>query len=280
MLSKTTIDGNAPAKINLALHIRGRRQDGLHRIESLVAFADVGDTLAVEETDNWSLYVSGQFASDVPAGDTNIVLRAAKMIAGDRRAAILLKKNLPVAAGLGGGSSDAATTIRLLAQKWNLPIPLASQSMQLGADLPVCIESKAARVEGIGECIHEIPPLPTFSMVLVNPRTKLSTADVYRAHDGNVMPQLPPLVQFDSVIDLANWLRFQRNDLEVPAAALCPELDNVLGALRSCRDCILARMSGSGATCFGMFTCQQQAEVAAKQLQREHFAWWVQVAKV
>ncbi len=207
-------------------------------------------------------------------------MKAARLMAAGRGAAVSLRKNIPVSAGLGGGSSDAAAAIKLLSRLWNLPQPDAGLSARLGADLPVCLNGKPSRVEGIGERVTELPPLPPLSAVLVNPGHMLPTGEVYAAAAGIAAAGLPPLPRFDSAGGLAGWLRLQRNDLENTAVLLCPAVADVLTALRRCRNCLMARVSGSGATCFGLFDGPQSAGSAAALLRRGNPGWWVRETAV
>ncbi len=265
----------AHAKINLALHLRGRRADGYHLIESLVAFTALGDTVAAVPSHELTLSVSGHFAENVPHGPDNLIVRAARLLAARRGAAVSLVKDLPVAAGLGGGSADAAAAMRLLSRLWEVPLPRLSDTAELGADLPVCVNSVAARVEGIGEFVTELPPLPPLSVLLVNPGAMLSTAEVYAAASHPDMPPLPPLPSFREARELAAWLQLQRNDLEDPALRLCPVVADVLATLRAGSDCLLARMSGSGSTCFGLFTTPAHAAREAERIVASNPSWWV-----
>lgn len=265
----------APAKINLTLHVTGRRADGYHLLDSLVVFADVGDRVAVQPDTGLSLVIDGPMAAGVPPGEDNLVLRAARLI-GAEGAAIRLTKHLPMAAGIGGGSSDAAATLRALSRLTGRPLPGREALLTLGADLPVCMEPFPQRMRGIGEVIARVPDLPALAMVLVNPGVHVPTPAVFRAlthRDGAPMPDSLP--HFADAVGLAGFLRGQRNDLEDPAIRLAPQIGTALQALSAQADCLIARMSGSGATCFGLFPDQDAAERAAAALRITYPYWWV-----
>jgi len=255
----------APAKLNLALHVRGRLPDGRHAIETLFAFCTDGDRLAAVESDGLSLEIGGPFAAELPLEGDNLVLRAAEALrsaaGASSGAAIRLEKNLPVASGLGGGSADAAATLRLLTAVWNIDPHHAEQvAPRLGSDVPACLLSLSARGEGAGDRLTYVP-LPDLSgtpVLLVNPRVALSTAEVFAGWNG-----------FDQGA-LADW-RDSGNGLEPSAMALVPQIESVLAWLRLQRGVILARMSGSGATCFAMFEDVTARDFAAEAVPRE---WW------
>lgn len=272
----------APAKVNLFLHVTGRRSDGYHLLESLAVFArdpPAIDQLEAEPAAQLTVSLHGPFADALRAvADDNLVLRAARALDGARGAALRLTKTLPVASGIGGGSADAAAALRLLNRIWKLGLDgpaLASKGFALGADLPVCLRSRATVMRGIGEQLDDAPPLPPFWLVLVNPGIALETRDVFGALNGRFGPAQPLLRAPDSAADLAILLRERRNDLEAPARYLAPEIDQVLAALSAQAGCLLARMSGSGATCFGLFAEPRHAEIAARNIGRARTAWWV-----
>ncbi len=279
----------APAKINLFLHVTGRRpaqgpQAGYHELESLVVFAQdeaACDRIAVAPADTLSLTLDGpQAAALAEAGDGNLVLRAARQLQAmnGRQAAITLTKNLPVASGIGGGSADAAATLHALRALWQIELDddtLGRVAAQLGADVPVCLFGRAAMMTGIGEQIVAQPSLPPFWLVLVNPGVALATRDVFSALAGQYGPPMPLERRPDSAADLAILLRARRNDLEAPARFLAPEIDPVLAALKTQNGCLLARLSGSGATCFGLFAEKRDAEFALRNLSRAYPKWWV-----
>ncbi|WP_417718494.1 4-(cytidine 5'-diphospho)-2-C-methyl-D-erythritol kinase [Salipiger sp.] len=274
----------APAKINLSLHVTGRRTDGYHLLDSLVVFAPVGDRLILRGADDWSLTVDGPEAEDVPTDGRNLSLAAATLLGDAPRAALSLHKALPPASGIGGGSADAAAALRGM-------ISLANDGtaggdgaaldrhapgiLALGADIPMCLRSAPARVRGIGEDLSPVnlPPLPA---VLVNPRRPVSTPEIFRRLECRDNPPMPDVLPpFPDAVALVAFLAGMRNDLEAPACAAQPAIVEVLAALRKRGVCRLARMSGSGATCFGLFDSNDEAEAAAAAISREHPGWWV-----
>lgn len=272
-------DEAAPAKVNLFLQITGRQADGYHTLDSLVVFADIADRLGATLAPKLRLSIDGPFAADLPSGDENLVLRAARVLAATAGvtagAALRLTKVLPHAAGLGGGSADAAATFRLLERLWRCPpgsIRLLALAARVGADVPVCLESRPVRVGGIGEVLDRAPALPSFGLCLVNPGCPLLTKTVFAARNGPFSGRAELPSAWHDVSGLAARLAELRNDLEAPAIALCPPIATVLQALAATPRCLLARMSGSGATCFGLFPDATTAQQAAQQLARP--GWW------
>ena len=266
------VEEPAPAKINLALHVTGQRADGYHLLDSLVAFADVGDRVTVRPAARTSLRVTGPMADGVPAGAENAVLRAAALIGVG--AGITLDKHLPAAAGIGGGSSDAAATLRALARLAGIAVP--GDVLPLGADVPVCLLARVARMRGIGEAVEPVEGLPALDAVLVNPRLPVATPGVFarlKCRENAGMPEVFP--RWRDGAECARWLAMQRNDLEAPARALCPEIGAVLDCLRAGAACALARMSGSGATCFGLYPDAGTAGTEAARIAAERPDWWV-----
>lgn len=265
----------APAKINLTLHITGQRADGYHLLDSIVVFADIGDRLSLALTDRSSLTVSGPMAAGVPLGDDNLVLRAARAMGVSLD--IQLEKHLPAAAGIGGGSSDAAAVLRgAVALSSGLTLPEDS-GLSLGADVPVCLRARAARMSGIGEVVTPVPGLPLLHAVLVNPGVAVSTADIFRNIARKDNPPMPVQLPFwRDAANLAGWLRGQRNDMQPAAIAQAPEVSEVIAAITATDACMLARMSGSGATCFGLYPDAQSAAAAQEILTRQ--GWWVRAA--
>ena len=255
------------AKLNLALHVRERLPDGYHRIETVFAFCEQGDLLRVERGNALTLEVEGEFAPSLTAGDDNLVLRAARLLqerfeTGGAR--LVLEKRLPVSAGIGGGSADAAAAIRLLARRWGLdpdPSDLHALAAKLGADVPACLLSRPARGEGRGD---ELVPLADdelagMPVLLVNPRVELSTAQVFNGWDSRDRGPL------------GDW-REGRNDLEAPARRLVPQIGEILNSLADAR---FARMSGSGATCFGLYSSEAERNRAASAIAEAHPDWWL-----
>ena len=275
----------APAKLNLFLHIGERRPDGFHELESLVVFAEEGDRLVIERADELELVLAGPFASDLESGPANSVWRAARALDERRGARITLEKNLPVAAGIGGGSANAGAALRGLNALWQLgrsERDLQDAGAKLGSDVPVCTLAKAAWMTGRGERVISLAPLPQFHLVLVNPRVPVPTAAVFARL--NVRTGLgaiaPPAVPIASVWDLVAYLADSGNDLEGPACGIAPVIDHVIEALAHEPGCVLAQMSGSGATCFGIFQDGPWAEGAAERIAIEHPKWWVRATRI
>lgn len=277
----------APAKINLTLHVTGRRSDGYHLLDSLVSFAPVGDWLTVAPGEGLTLEVSGPEAAGVPDDMSNLALRAAALLAGHEGAALTLEKNLPAASGIGGGSADAAAALRGIATLsgeipqgfLELPDLLmqrhAERILDLGADVPMCVLSHPLRARGIGERLGLVT-LPDVAAVLVNPRLPVPTPAVFKALESRDNPPMPAtLPEFPDAASLIGFLAKMRNDLEAPALKVEPGIRAVLDALAGQGGCGLARMSGSGATCFGLFLSEDDAKAAAQALTEAHPGWWV-----
>ncbi len=279
----------APAKINLSLVVRGRRADGYHELNSLVAFADCGDVVSVRAADKLWLDVSGPFAKGLGTDDTNLVLQAIRRfddyLGVKTTGHFTLEKNLPVASGIGGGSADAAATLRLLGRLHGREVgqhALASLGLCIGADVPVCLEATPAMMWGKGELIERIDALPDFWFVLVNPGVSVSTADVFarlnappliEKEAGPVMPALA------NVTALTVWLEAHGNGMERAAMRIAPAIFDAAAALAATRDCRIARMSGSGATCFGIYDDEKAARAAEAALRIAHPDWWIAAAR-
>ncbi|MGH6905191.1 MAG: 4-(cytidine 5'-diphospho)-2-C-methyl-D-erythritol kinase [Geminicoccaceae bacterium] len=271
----------APAKVNLCLRITGRRPDGYHELDSCVVFTEWADRLTIVPDDRLTLELTGPFAPALAAQSDNLVIRAARRLAahagripGGR---LILDKRIPVTAGLGGGSADAAATLRGLDRVWDLGLAsseLLALALELGADVPVCLVGRSARMRGIGERLEPIE-LPVLDLVLANPRRAVPTARAFAGLGpiGAVQRSEAPPPRSRS--DLLDWLRGCPNDLEAPARRLEPLIDRVLEALGREPGCRLARMTGSGATCFGVFDDRQTAARAAAALRRARPEWWV-----
>ena len=279
-----TIKVEAAAKINLYLHVVGRRANGYHELDSLIAFTDVFDTLTLTPADELSLEIAGTFASSLPASEKNLVLRAARALgeaAGvDPLARITLYKELPVAAGLGSGSADAAAALRGLAQLWGVDptsVDLKEVGLGLGTDIPACLVSDTVHVGGVGEILQPGPKLPKAGIVLVNPGVTLATPSVFEARRGGFSPEMPMMKPPRSFADFVQELEDRSNDLTEPALRLAPVVREVLAALEDAPGCRLARLSGSGATCFGLFDNPAAAEEAAATLNIDE--WWVRATR-
>ena len=281
----------AYAKINLYLHVTGKRADGYHELDSLIAFAGVGDKIFIESGNDLSLLVTGPRADTVPRSDDNLVLKAARMLATcsniitDTKittgAKITLDKHLPAAAGIGGGSADAAATLIGLTRFWNLPCSveeLCELGLILGADVPICVYGKAALVSGIGEVITPAPSLPLAWLVLVNPGVPVETATVFAARSGGFTKPAPLSTAPKNARELAAMLKDRLNDLTEAAISVAPVIRHTLKALDQCPNALLARLSGSGATCFALFTDEHQAHAGARDLKKDHPDWWVEAA--
>jgi 4-diphosphocytidyl-2-C-methyl-D-erythritol kinase len=282
------IEAFAPAKVNLWLRVVGRRDDGYHLLDSLVAFAAVGDVVRAAAAETLTLAIDGPFATAVPGDATNLVLRAARALAGAAReascrtargpaqsgapaAALALTKNLPPASGIGGGSADAAATLRALSALWGLDATLADRvAPTLGADVQVCLRGRPCRMQGIGERLDPVPTLPDCGIVLCNPGVPLETRTVFAARAGGFSAPFPPRPWPDASA-LAKDIRIAGNDLQAAATALCPPIAEVLAALQRLPGALCAQMSGSGATCFALFAGAEAARRAAAQLPP---SWW------
>ena len=278
----------APAKINLALHVVRRREDGYHDLESLVVFADVADELLATPADEDRLVISGPFANGLGAGNSNLVMRATAAFRARWPNAtppgldMHLVKNLPVAAGIGGGSADAAAALRIMARLATQPVPvgeLADLAATLGADVPACLLSRPLIARGVGEILAPLREFPDLHIVLINPLVPVVTAEVFRrlrAHDNYPLPALPqPLTR---PAQLGLWLAETRNDLQPPAVKLVGEIGDLVEALGQTQGCMLARMSGSGATVFGLFGSSTQAHQAAHDMRKARADYWVAAA--
>ncbi len=257
----------APAKVNLALHVVGRREDGYHLLDSLVVFAGIGDWLEVSPAEVMRLRVDGPRAGGVPDDARNLAWRAAEWVG--QPADIFIEKHLPHAAGIGGGSADAAAVVRALGG------PMAG-SEALGADVPVCLQGQPARMRGIGEVLEAVPTLPEMWITLVNPGVEVPTGAVFAAMErvDNPAMHTPEWTDYTSFL---TWLASTRNDMEPPAKAQQPVIAEVLQHLAATDGCGLARMSGSGATCFGLYATEAGARTAAMSMPSD---WWAEAAHV
>ncbi|MET0372075.1 MAG: 4-(cytidine 5'-diphospho)-2-C-methyl-D-erythritol kinase [Sphingobium sp.] len=279
-----TIVETAYAKINLALHVRSRRPDGYHELDSLFAFAEHGDRLTGLPAGDGaiSLTIDGPFAGQIDTGPGNLVVRAAHALAnhlGKRvGAALHLSKQLPVSSGIGGGSADAAAALRLLVRLWDMEIEAATLreiALELGSDVPACLASVPQRVRGRGEVLLPEPleGLDSLPLLLVNPGVAVSTGAIFAAWDGIDRGPL-------DAPDIARLVRHGRNDLEAPATALAPAIADILAALGECTDLVLARMSGSGATCFALFSSEAGRDAASAGIATAHPDWWTLASRI
>ncbi len=277
----------APAKINLFLHVGAPAADGYHPLCSLMVFADVGDRVTIHDADALSFHIQGPFAGALVAEADNLVMRAARALLAKARGpqppmGLSLEKLLPVAAGLGGGSSDAGAALRLVREALGMAVSdaeLEAVAASLGADGPACLWGRPVLAEGRGERLTPAPGLPVLEAVLVNPRVAVSTPAVYGAFDvagafGDVEPPWLPDA-FESVVEVAAWARTMRNDLEAPAVSLAPQVGDVLATLADEPETLLARMSGSGATCFALCGSDIEADALADRVGQMQPRWWV-----
>ncbi len=265
----------APAKINLTLHVTGRRPDGYHLLDSLVVFAGAADVVRAAPADSLTLGITGPFAPGLGADAGNLVLRAARALAAacgvTAGAALVLDKRLPVASGIGGGSADAAATLRVLARLWGVSLPPASihdLAAGLGADVPVCLGCRPCVMSGIGDVLAPAPAIPACGILLANPGVALATPAVFGARAGGftIAPAWP--CRWADAAGMAADLARGANDLQAPAIALCPAIGDMLAELASLPGALLARMSGSGATCFALFATPALAEHASLAVRR------------
>ena len=289
------IERRAHAKINLALHVVGRRADGYHLLDSIAVFADCADVIVVEPAEELSLAVTGPFASHAPADRSDLAWRAAEALCAHIGCAptvrILVEKNIPAGAGLGGGSADAAAVLLALNEFFAAGIPtaeLARIGLALGADVPMCLSRCALRARGVGEDIAPIEGWPPLPLVLAWPGRAVPTAEAFAAlaeRDNAPLPGPPamppaaPSPSAMSVADVAVWLARCRNDLEAPALTIAPEIGDVLAALRGTEGCLLARMSGSGSACFGLYPDRTAAAAAAGVVSQDRSSWWTMVSE-
>lgn len=283
----------APAKINLFLHVGGRRADGYHELLSLVVFANCGDTVTVGPgSGSTRLEVTGPAGAGLDASPSNLVLKAEAALRAWARGhghatpavSIGLDKHLPLASGVGGGSTDAAATLLALAEFWSLPIAaddLRGLGRSIGADVPVCLRATPTLVSGDGDRLDDVPPLPSFALVLVNPRVEVPTARVFAALGvrSGTWP-VPFTARTGNLRDFVSWLDRTSNDLAPPAKLIAPAILRVEQALVASTGCLLARMSGSGATCFGIYPSIEAARTAAREITQSRPDWWVSAASV
>ena len=277
-----TISVKAPAKVNLYLHVTGRRDDGYHLLDSLFVFTADGDVVSVQKSDTLSLKIIGPYAESLSVGEENSVLKAARLLADvcavPAKAAITLEKNLPVASGIGGGSADAAAALKALIRLWNLtisPACLHETALKLGADVPSCLAAKPVQVSGIGEILTPAPELPALFLVLVNSNRPVFTPAVFKTRKpffSKPAPFTEKMTDFDAFV---RALSDRGNDLGEAACKIEPSVGEVLEALRSDPLCRLARMSGSGGTCFGLFPSADEASLCCRNIREKHPDWWV-----
>lgn len=272
------ITEQAAAKINLFLHVGDRRADGFHPVQSLAVFTAMADALAIDAAADLSLAVGGPFARGLDGERDNLVLRAARAL-GQQGAMLTLTKNLPVASGIGGGSADAAAALRGLNRLWDLgkdDAALGATAAGLGSDIPACLLSAACFMEGRGEVLRPAESMPYLPLLLVNPGVAVPTKDVFAGLDTRSGADMVlPHGRFADTADLLRYLETTRNDLETPARRLQPVIGEVLAAMDSLAGALLVRMSGSGATCFGIFADDDCCQRAGESLRQSHPGWWI-----
>lgn len=286
----TLFTERAPAKINLYLHVTGKRADGYHLLDSLVVFADRGDgaadRISAEAAPDYRLVLTGPQAALLGDADPekNLVTKALRRLAEKLQkklaVAVTLHKVLPVASGIGGGSADAAAALRAVVRLWDVPLThsaLFEAAQETGADVPACLFNRPCYFGGIGEEITPLENIPALSLLLVNPAIPLPTVDVFRARQGPFTPPARFEVMPQTAEALAQALAVRRNDLEEPALTLCDAIADVLDEIRDQEGCLFARLSGSGATCFGIFRDDASARAAATRIRRRIGEWWVAV---
>ncbi|MFN7038628.1 MAG: 4-(cytidine 5'-diphospho)-2-C-methyl-D-erythritol kinase [Alphaproteobacteria bacterium] len=281
-LNKLTF--KSKAKINLFLHVTGKYDNGYHKLESLVCFADdVYDIIEATNAEDITLEINGEFTKNLSV-ENNIILKAANLLKGERElgAKILLTKNLPIASGIGGGSSNAATIIKILSILWNIEInnQFMSKLSMLGADVPCCYYGKSTYFSGIGEILSPLINFPSCYIVLVNPKKSVHTANIFQELNSQFsFAQYDYPLNFSNLSNLISFLEERGNDLQQVSTALLPEINNIIEIVKSQPNCLLARMSGSGATCFGLFATELEAKNAYLFI-KEKFDWWVNYSMV
>ena len=271
----------APAKLNLYLHITGRRTDNYHLLDSLFVFTDFGDELTFTPASEFKLLISGDFGQNLITTEDNIITRTVKLLAKHTNNKpdfhIELIKNIPVGAGLGGGSADAAACLKALSKMWNIDDNSLIQeiALELGADVPSCLNSTPIFVNGIGEKISPAPSIPDCTILLINPGLHISTPDVFKKFNPDFsLPLQKDLLPTSSLKEFCEFLNQEtRNDLTTTAISIEPDISNIINTMTIQEGCYLSRMSGSGATCFGIFETMEQAEQAEKNMLHHHF-WW------
>jgi 4-diphosphocytidyl-2-C-methyl-D-erythritol kinase len=275
---------HAKAKVNLFLHVVGKREDGYHLLESAFVYAsDIYDEIDIQSSDDFKLTIKGEFAALLNIESDNIVSKTARLV-GISNCHINLTKNLPIAGGVGGGSSDAATTLKLLIEQRNLQLSdkqIKDICIKLGADVYPCYYDQASYVYGIGDIVESIISFPTINALLVNPKKAVLTKDIFNARENIYRAPIEnkPL-SFNNVKDLLLFLSKQTNDLEDTTKKLLPEIDQMLNIISAQPGCLLARMSGSGATCFGIFSSQEEVQKAAQIIKASNPKWWVKPTRL
>ena len=271
----------APAKINLSLHLVGQKSDGYHLLDSIVSFVNVGDKISIEPGKSGDLKVAGPFAKDLPRSNHNLVLKAARLFNNIKFSRITLEKNIPVTSGIGGGSADAAATVRLFSKFYNKPELTVEKLISLGSDVPVCMQKGIVRMMGVGEEIINLSPAPKVGILLVNPRKALSTAEVFSAVKEKNNPGLNLQGSGEkSLNSWFDWINSMRNDLTASAIDLIPDIRFILDKLITCEGARVVRMSGSGATCFALFEDFDLLQDAKLKIMKEFPSFWCEAGEL
>lgn len=277
----------APAKINLFLHVNGRREDGYHLLDSLTVFSDdVTDVLSIAPADNFSFDVSGIFSAGLESD--NLVTKAVRLMedaTGETlRAHIHLEKNIPVGAGLGGGSSDAAAVVKLVEEIWGKPLETKTRDailLKLGADVPVCYVGKPCRFQGVGDMISDVPPLPSFHMAMVWPNVHAATKDVFSAREQIYREAVVAILpSFNDLSAFMEFLKTTGNDLSDAAEKMYPDIRTAREAMEKTHGCLLARMSGSGSSVFGIFETKELCSAAKESISGQYPQWWAHTSAI
>ncbi len=271
----------APAKINLSLHLVGQKSNGYHLLDSIVSFVNVGDNISIAPGKSGDLKVAGPFAKDLPSANNNLVLKAARLFGSIKLSQITLEKNIPVTSGIGGGSADAAATVRLFSKFYNKPEPPIGKLISLGSDVPVCMQKGIVRMMGVGEEIINLSPAPKVGILLVNPRKALSTAEVFNGvkEKNNSGVNLHGSIE-KNLNSWFDWINSMRNDLTASAIDLIPDIRFILDKLIACDGARVVRMSGSGATCFALFEDFDLLQNAKFKIMKECPSFWCEAGKL
>lgn len=284
----------APAKINLFLHVTGKRDDGYHLLDSLVCFTDIGDTILIEEADRFSFHIDGPFSrsftaqeKDASEASSNIVVQAvwklSKVVGRTPDFRLTLKKQIPLGSGIGGGSSDAAAILWALSEWWGLPpypAYLQALMLELGSDVPACYACKTTRMQGIGEHLQDCADIPELPVLLARPIQPCPTADIYKNFKGPFTPAATLPDSYKNVSDFIETLQSTSNDLTESALACVPDIAFVLDSLGAQKNVLLSRMSGSGSCCFALFPTEEDCAEAAEHIIRENPLWWVRTGTI
>ena len=271
----------APAKINLSLHLVGQKSNGYHLLDSIVSFVNIGDKISIVPGKSGELKVAGPFANDLPKSNHNLVVKAARLFNNSKLSQITLEKNIPVTSGIGGGSADAAATVRLFSKLYNKPVPPIEKLISLGSDVPVCMQKGIVRMMGVGEKLINLSPAPKVGILLVNPRKALSTAEVFNAtkEKNNSGLNLQGSIE-KSLNSWFDWINSMRNDLTASAIDLIPDIGLILDKLITCEGARVVRMSGSGATCFALFEDFDLLQDAKVKITTECPSFWCEAGEL